>query len=502
MRATRFAALLATVAGSLALAAPAAASTFVVNSTFDLVDLAPGNGVCVTSGGTCTLRAAIQEANALAGADTIELPVGVVELSIAGAGEDAAATGDLDILGETTIQGPALDDYGYPRAAVDANGLDRVFDLRTPSGPVIFRRLYLTGGDVVGPGARGGGLRVQGPVSFWFEDSEISSNFLEPREDDSGYGIALEIFNATVTLLRSWIWDNHEFPAMPTSASTIAASGGSLGVYYSAIGDNGGAGIASSGNLVLFESWIGEQEGRGLNQYGEASIGRSTFYANEGGGILSGVSGALTTLVNSTITENSSLFSGGGIYAGLGTLYLYNSTVVGNVADADANGSGDGGGIYVSASASVHLANTILAENWDLSSPGNVHRDCSGTLTSEGYNLVQYGTGCTIAGDTTGNINGAVPRIADLADNGGTVPTHALLADSPALDAGDPAGCTQVGGTGVVVDQRGYPRPIDGDQEPGAYCDIGAFERDHRTIFREGFECGGFLAWSVVAGRG
>jgi len=46
-------------------------ATFTVNSSGDQSDVTPGDGICATPGGTCTLRAAIQEANALPGSDTI-----------------------------------------------------------------------------------------------------------------------------------------------------------------------------------------------------------------------------------------------------------------------------------------------------------------------------------------------------------------------------------------------------------------------------------------------
>lgn len=69
----------------------ATAATFTVNSTADAVDATPGDGVCATATATCTLRAAIMEANALAGADTITLPAGSYGLTIGGAGEDASA---------------------------------------------------------------------------------------------------------------------------------------------------------------------------------------------------------------------------------------------------------------------------------------------------------------------------------------------------------------------------------------------------------------------------
>src|SRR6266404_7208434 len=96
---------LLTLASLLLAVAPAAAATFTVNDTADAVDAAPGNGSCATAGGGCTLRAAIQEANANTGPDTITVPDGTYMLTIAGRDEDSAATGDLDITDDVTITG-------------------------------------------------------------------------------------------------------------------------------------------------------------------------------------------------------------------------------------------------------------------------------------------------------------------------------------------------------------------------------------------------------------
>ena len=62
----------------------AAAATFVVNSTVDAVDALPGNGVCATPAGACTLRAAVQESVALSGDHSITLPAGAYVLTIPG----------------------------------------------------------------------------------------------------------------------------------------------------------------------------------------------------------------------------------------------------------------------------------------------------------------------------------------------------------------------------------------------------------------------------------
>src|SRR5918999_857204 len=78
-------------------------ATFVVGSTSDLVDARPGDGSCATLGGACTLRAAIQEANALPGADVVRLPAGPSPLAIPPVNENGIATGDLDITDSVTI---------------------------------------------------------------------------------------------------------------------------------------------------------------------------------------------------------------------------------------------------------------------------------------------------------------------------------------------------------------------------------------------------------------
>jgi hypothetical protein len=65
----------------------------------------------------------------------------------------------------------------------------------------------------------------------------------------------------------------------------------------------------------------------------------------------------------------------------------------------------------------------------------------------------------------------SAPKLDPLADNGGPTQTHGLQDDSPAIDVGDNNGCP-------ATDQRGVSRPVDGDSDGTATCDIGAFELD------------------------
>src|SRR5215203_4357136 len=115
-------------------------AVFTVNSFTDGADANLSDNVALTLDGRTTLRAAIQQANAMEGTHTIVLPAGNYVLSIAGAGEDAGATGDLDISGPIVVQGA-----GPGTTTVTGDGTDRVFDIRS-SRMITIRDLTVTGG--------------------------------------------------------------------------------------------------------------------------------------------------------------------------------------------------------------------------------------------------------------------------------------------------------------------------------------------------------------------
>src|SRR5439155_8572297 len=105
----------------------------------------------------------------------------------------------------------------------------------------------------------------------------------------------------------------------------------------------------------------------------------------------------------------------------------------------------------------LSLANTILATT-------GFDANCVGSVTSLGHNLDSDGS-CALAAE--GDLSSVDPKLGALADNGGPTQTQALLAGSPAIDAGTNSGCPS-------TDQRGQPRPKDGNGDGNVVCDMGA----------------------------
>ncbi len=367
-----------------------------------------------TVNGNCTLREAIIAANtdtavdacpAGNGADTIDLPAGDYILTIAGTNEDAAATGDLDITQDLTIAGA-----GRLTTTIDAAGIDRVFDIVGNLTDVQLSDVRITGGNSATAG--GSGIRLT-DGTLQFVNSRVTNN--------TGVG-GIFVSSGDLTVANSRMDNNSEsaIVVLLASSATIVNSDISNNTRS---GNSGGAGIANAGGIV--------------------------------------------TVVNSTISSNTSSGPGGGIYSNSSPVRLYNVTLSNNTSDSDADGVGDGGGIYVIGSG-LTLRNTLIGGNFD-NSPVTQHPDCSGSVTSEGYNLISSTTGCTILGNTTGNITGVSPNLGPLQINGGDTRTHALLAGSPAIDGGDPANwCVDQNNNLLYTDQRGYAR--------NGLCDIGAYE--------------------------
>ncbi len=465
---------------------------------------------CTAAPNDCSLRGAVDSANANAGADTINIPAGTYTLTVAGSGENANATGDLDVLaagGDLTIAGA-----GAGSTIIDGGGIDRIFHL-DPAGTggitVNISDVTIRNGAVTGE--NGGGIHNNGDTLILNNDTVT----LNTVTYSSGVGRGGGIYNATggqLTITDCALSQNTATGTSPagggiatygtvgitnsTCSNNTCANGygggglfagdGTITVSGSTFAGNSGyegGGIATGADggivtlIVTDSTFSGNQAtgqygcGGGISSNGILNITGSTFSGNAATGINGNGGGGLyhinegASIANSTFSGNSTATDGGGIYFRDWTMALNYVTITGNTADSDNNGTGNGGGLFVSDWGTIiQVGNTIIAQNSDLSGGG---ADCytynTAVLTSQDYNLIQDTTGCTFAGTTTNNITGADPNLGPLQDNGGPTRTCALITGSPAIDAANPGSC-------LATDQRGVARPV------GSRCDIGAFE--------------------------
>src|SRR5829696_8311571 len=221
-----------------------------------------------------------------------------------------------------------------------------------------------------------------------------------------------------------------------------------------------GAGNLTASGLTIRNGRT-RSSGGGIRNEGALNLSNATVAGNEttgsfGGGIANSGT-AVMSLTNVTLSGNRAEGDGGAIDQGLGgQANLNNVTITGNTADTDGD-AGGGGGLV--AKGTLNLRNTIIAGNRDFSEPGvGASPDCGGSPISQGNNLIADRTGCGFTPRGGDELN-VKPLLGPLANNGGSTLTHALLAGSPAINAG---------GNGVTpADQRGVPR-----RTP----DIGAYE--------------------------
>ncbi len=371
-----------------------------------------------------------------------------VDINVTGAGisvsEDITATIERMIIqnfrGKSTVYGPNSGLYNHGSITLN-NCIIRNNAARDSGGGILNGGMMtITNSTVSNNYASygGGGIYNSGfSARLVLVDSTISGN--QSGLDGAG------IFNhGVMTITHSTIRDNET----TFHVGSDSFAGGIYNLY---------------GTIYLVDSLIennrANASGGGIyDQYGSLhvwnSVIRNNSAADGGGGIYSDSSTAEIT--NSTISNNEAGGSGGGIYNDNTTLYINSSTVSHNQAGS-AGGLLSGGALY-NAGTSI-LQNTILAENLANQAP-----DCSGNVDSQSYNLFGHTAGCTISASSSDLLN-IDPQIGHLVDILGYNP---LAPSSPAIDAGNPAGCTDNFGSLLSTDQRGASR--------NGRCDIGAYE--------------------------
>jgi len=401
-------------------------------------DVAGAASYSVPSGGN--LRDAVINANNSPGDDVIQVAAGTFTFSIAGRDEDFAATGDLDIRDNLSIVGA-----GSADTVIDAGGLDRVFQVFADV------RLDITGVRIAGGDAGdlfddGGGILSSGVVSM--TDTTVCGNSAHV-----GGGIYND--GGSLTMAKSAVCENSATATLFSGGGIVNINSGTTRITDSTVSDNS----SQSSGGGIFNSNSSELIVHGSTISGNVA---SEDHSNTRGGAIYNNSTSTVELVNTTISGNRSEYYAGGVYQGGGsgstTVTMINCTITDNWAKY-------GGGILNhDDDSTVNIKNTIVADNTaEIDSP-----DWALSITSLGYNLIGDISGGTSPLDST-DIWGSVatpvdPLLDPLADNGGATLTHALLPNSPAIDA-----IPVVQGY-PPTDQRGFPRPYNG------LADIGAFE--------------------------
>lgn len=443
---------------------PLQAITLDVNSTTDLGDSNPGDGECSASGPFCTLRAAIEEANALGGSNRINVPAGSYILSL----------GALAISSDITIVGA-----GSAVTIIDGAHASRICEVNSSASSLLshvtFSNAYETADD-------GGGLYINPGCTVRIQDCVFSNNICENHR---GGAVANE---GTLIIERSTFAENESHHGGAIN------SRGSLTATEVVVSDNVaviGGGVSGSGTINLTDVTFSGNEALGdvgsvaggglfLAETAVAVLERVTFVNNlglSGGGIYDMASSL--TMTNVTFNNNRGRVGGGALTVSgysHSDVTIANVTIAGNIDD----GYGGGAILWDQGSATVAIVNSIFADN------GTAQCNLPGVIFSFGHNLETTNScGFAVVGDQVNT----PADLAPLADNGGLTQTMALLPTSAAIDSGDdlPAPAT---------DQRGVARPQDGNDDGSAVTDIGAYEYADK-IFSDDFESSDVSMWST-----
>jgi len=386
-----------------------------VTTLEDTSDVNPGDGLCADADGGCSLRAAVQEANALGGPRTIRLDADATYvLTIAGADENQAATGDLDISGNITIRGR--------NSTLDASGLDRAFDVMVGAALEV-RKLHVINGAVTdanrGAYRNSGILDVRqssimqcsargvgasgGAISNESGELNVRTTIMMSNTSTRAGG-AIEAV-AGATLIRNCEMLNNETGPGPGNGGAFHLTGaGDVVVRDSLIEGN----IAAREGGGLWNSGVGKMSVRDCEILGNVANGTA---ADDGGGGLFN-DGGQRLVRHCSIRENDATTgagSGGGVFNNAGHVELRNCTV-------ELNMSNRAGGGIEAREGTTMIEDSVLNFNMTGPSPGNggaLHLTGAGAVwvsgsqimanlaTAEGGGLWNANAGTMIVDDCT-----------------------------------------------------------------------------------------------------
>ncbi|MGF1470585.1 MAG: choice-of-anchor Q domain-containing protein [Rubrobacteraceae bacterium] len=477
-------------------AGAASAETFTVDTLQDGNDDDPNNGDCESAeaGGDCTLRAAIEVANALDGADTVTFSVtGTIELT-----EDDGTPFDeeLEISEDLTIDGPGEDQL-IVEQTVDQ---ERVFFV-DPGVNALIRGITVTGANADETGVGGGGIFTEGTLTL--TGVTVSDNFATfggggifnaggtmtligttvTGNTAGGNGSGFYTSGGTVTLTDSTVSNNTQAAdgggffntgaVMTLTGSTVSDN--------SAVGD--GAGFYNdTGDITLDQTTVSgnvsDDNGGGIeNSSGTVEILRSTIgnnEANNGGGISNEVGGTVT-VDRSTVSGNEADFLGGGIENASNSLEGGASTLMVQRSTVSNNRAGNGAGIYsdiedATQEDSTAIVNSTISGNEASGIGGGVENNSG--LTTISFTTItdntapeNEGAGVATGGDTSTEVGSSI-----IAANNGTDVNNSFQSEG-----------YNVIGDGAGADDFNGPNDVTGISNPllGPLANNGGFTQTH-----------------------
>lgn len=520
----------------LAGAPSALAATFDVNST---ADAALGGAVtCAGAGSECTLRAAIQAADAAGGTNTITLPAGTYTLTMAppsgssGSDRDDPASGDLDVDSDTTV---TVTGSGAAATLIDTNGLDRAFTVHTGAG-LKLTGLSIEGGAPAGESTnylQGGAIYTDGTLSTdnvaFTANSSGSDGGAVYADTDSRLSVDNSTFTGNASEYGGAIEDASQNPAEIDNVtfSRESAYNGGGDVYYSGagaltisgssftntVGIAGGGAVYSAGSgqvSVSGSQFVGDSSSYGGAIYSNDSISLTTdgfsddtatgSSTSTGGGALymEGAS-ATQTLVGDEFSNDSSSIYGGAIYTNGGSLAMTQSSIVGSESEYGAavyiggtaalfeddtmaqNSAIQGGALYLSVAAPLTLVNDTIARNTATAAGGGIFGSSAATAGT-GDGIVNTVIAGNVGGDCDSTLSSAEVTGYDLDSDsscfGGRTAAGLQIGVQPALAAPADNG----GQVLTMLEEAGSPTLGTGD---GAYCP----PADARGVARDPSAC-------------